>query len=353
MSTNELSPDGRQRKNPLGAARSPEASTGPGASTEHQSVAAPLAEPDPGREDYSRSVSPAPPNRSPTLKMAAPVMPGDEDATPHSAPGSVSDGEAVKPHPGASIPIGSADQPPPRRTRRTNVDTEHEGASCGGLIHGHRAPADDHAWRRLPPRTHGWHLPLHFLQVIAWGVTLFVILLFWAVVMGALSKYEETWREQYSIPLGILTALVQLAAVAFGAAASAIDPTDDSTDGSGYCATCERHIRRKTKHCKSCNRCCAVFDHHCKWLNNCVGKKNYFFFMQYVAWLLVCIGLMLGMSLYLVTHFWGQMNNGEKFFSILEMILATLVSFPLLHLCGFHGMLCALGRTTFEHIMYS
>ncbi|EGR30266.1 hypothetical protein IMG5_136470 [Ichthyophthirius multifiliis] len=62
------------------------------------------------------------------------------------------------------------------------------------------------------------------------------------------------------------------------------------------CSTCEiikqKQIKKKkkqkkqrparSKHCKTCQICVSKFDHHCVWIRQCVGEKNYKYFLLFI-----------------------------------------------------------------------
>lgn len=45
------------------------------------------------------------------------------------------------------------------------------------------------------------------------------------------------------------------------------------------CKWCMKYKPDRAHHCRVCKRCVLKMDHHCPWLNNCIGLRNYRFFI--------------------------------------------------------------------------
>ncbi|KAL4457047.1 hypothetical protein ABPG74_014685 [Tetrahymena malaccensis] len=77
----------------------------------------------------------------------------------------------------------------------------------------------------------------------------------------------------------------------YGYKATINDPTDPFVlegikhKGKGmlWCVVCKGYVQEQSKHCSQCNRCTEVFDHHCVWLNNCIGRRNYSYFIKFTV----------------------------------------------------------------------
>lgn len=51
-----------------------------------------------------------------------------------------------------------------------------------------------------------------------------------------------------------------------------------------YCDYCKHFKPKRTHHCRQCGECVLKMDHHCNWLYNCIGLKNYKFFLVFLIY---------------------------------------------------------------------
>ncbi|KAK6158939.1 hypothetical protein DH2020_006253 [Rehmannia glutinosa] len=52
----------------------------------------------------------------------------------------------------------------------------------------------------------------------------------------------------------------------------------------GFCNQCQNGKPPRCHHCSVCQRCVLKMDHHCIWVVNCVGARNYKFFLLFVLY---------------------------------------------------------------------
>jgi hypothetical protein len=58
-----------------------------------------------------------------------------------------------------------------------------------------------------------------------------------------------------------------------------------------YCERCEVVKVPRVHHCKECDHCILRMDHHCPWIGNCVGRNNHKFFILFLLYATVGLGI--------------------------------------------------------------
>lgn len=125
-------------------------------------------------------------------------------------------------------------------------------------------------------------------------------------------------------------------------------PPSFPVDSCPRCRRCSSLKPRRAHHCSVCNECVLKMDHHCPWVANCVGFKNYKFFVLFVSY--ACVGCLLyiigiiDQALHVVVQ-----NRPDNFLILLASIMMLAFGITLIPFSWFHIHLVMTGRTTLEY----
>lgn len=226
------------------------------------------------------------------------------------------------------------------------------------------------------PKSHGCSGALNPLQLLSYLIITLLSTAFYVLVAAVLPLPDLCLTALLLYSLSFVCLLIT------GCLATLTDPTDPVVrqerralaqnqpfDGRPYgqkCTICKTHVMEMSKHCGQCDRCVDGFDHHCKWLNNCIGARNYRYFVLLISCLQAVASVQVAFAAFIlqeISHsdmgvrvkqrFWLGNGSLSAYTVLLIAYLVLSVALFLVNgqLIGLHIWLRMHGLTTYDYIM--
>lgn len=129
-----------------------------------------------------------------------------------------------------------------------------------------------------------------------------------------------------------------------------IDSGESRSTQLPICDHCTTIKPLRAHHCRICNVCVLRMDHHCPWFYNCIGLKNYRFFVIFLInaglWM-ICIGF-----IYFICYFYMTYPRKQTFHLLLNATMLLLLGLCILCFGIFHILITCNNLTTIEFNCY-
>lgn len=127
----------------------------------------------------------------------------------------------------------------------------------------------------------------------------------------------------------------------------------DGLDRRAFCNHCENGKPPRCHHCSVCQRCVLKMDHHCVWVVNCVGARNYKFFLLFLLYTFTVTTMDTLVLLPSFINFFGKAKNhssspGDLAVIFLAFVLNLAFALSLLCFLVMHASLVSSNTTSIE-----
>ncbi|KAJ6967783.1 protein S-acyltransferase 1 [Populus alba x Populus x berolinensis] len=121
-----------------------------------------------------------------------------------------------------------------------------------------------------------------------------------------------------------------------------------------FCDTCLLYRPPRASHCSICNNCIQKFDHHCPWVGQCIGLRNYPYFIGFISTSTTLCIYVFVFSWFNVLRqqgtLWSIMSH-----DVLSVVLIAYCFVAVWFVGGltlFHLYLISTNQTTYENFRY-